>query len=159
MNKFLQVSCYAITFALALYVGVFFTFLIPSEQYNLAKDLPGKPLPGILLLFLKNPSIASYLFLYPWLAFVGLPLFCSPGISYWETNPFLLRFSVFVSLEIFLVIFSGTVFFMPYIGILEGMSETPVPLTWIEELTRDGFWLLVLALIVAIIVRAAKSRR
>jgi len=138
---------------------VFFTFLIPSEQDNLANELPGKPLPEILLLFLKNPDIASYLFLYPWLAFVGLPLFCSPGISYWETDQFLLRFSVFISLEIFLIIFSGTTFFLPYIGILAGMSEKPVPLTWIEELTRDGFLLLVLVLIVAIIVRAIKSRR
>ena len=113
----------------------------------------------MLLFFLKNPDVAYYLFLYPWLFFIGLPLFSSATISYWNVERFLLRFSVFLSLELFLIIFTVIAFYMPYVGIIEGMSDDAPPLTWIESTARDTFWILVVLLIIAIIVRAAKSRR
>ncbi len=159
MNKFLQTTCYAITFLIGLYVGVFFGFLIPSEQFTLANDLPGKPLPGMLLFFFKNPDTVYYLFLYPWLFFVGLPLFSLVEISYWNAERFLLRFSVFLSLELFLVIFTVITFYSPFVGIVEGMSDPLTPLTWVESITRDAFWILTVVIIVAIFVRASKPRR
>ena len=107
MNKSLQVSCYAVTFVTALYAGMFFAFLISSEQDTLQNQFPGQPLPAVLLFFIKNPDVAYYLFLYPWLGFIGLPLISSLT-SYWETDGFLLRFSLFLPVEIFLIIFTAT---------------------------------------------------
>src|ERR1700722_14350191 len=97
MNKFLQIVCYVALFLLFLAIGNFFEFITEDYQLTLQDDLPGKPLPFGTLFLIKNHLAISYLFLFPWLVFVGLPLLPFLREPYWDPIHFLLRFSAFLS--------------------------------------------------------------
>ena len=144
MNRFLQVFCYALTFFSVLAVGNFFGFFLPVDEVYFADRLPGKPLPEITLFFLAQHHAVSYFFLIPWLFFVGLPLAPFHPFPYWDAERFLLRFCVFISMELLLVFALLMACFSPYIGISSGMGETEPPFTWFEAFMRGLFWLLVL---------------
>lgn len=158
MNKFLQIVCYLITFLLAFEVGNFFEFLIPSETYTLQNSLPGKPLPGLLVFFINNHYAVSYFFLFPWLGFIGLPLLSGVRGSYWDASSYLLRFSVFVSTEVFLICLLACTCYSPFIGIITGMSDKEPELTWVEHAARGLFWATVLYLLVALVMRLFRKR-
>jgi hypothetical protein len=160
MNKFLQISTYAVGFLLALGVGNVFGSLISAEADQLKCEMPGRPLPLVLLFFIQNHFIVSYLFLFPWLGFVGLPLLPLVRGPYWDANLFLLRFSVFLTLEILLICFFSITCYSPFIWMSGGLAEVgPPPLTWAEASMRGLFWFSVLLLLISFTMRVLRARK
>ena len=160
MNKTLQVLSYLVSFLLVLCVGYLFECLFPGEFLKVQHELPGRSLPGAYEFLNQNISIVHYLFLFPWLGFVGLPLLVPARIPYWDTNLFLLRFSIFLPLELLLLVFISFVCYLPYVTLLDGMSEGPgPPPTLIETSVSAAFWFCVALLAVVAIWRSAKRSK
>jgi hypothetical protein len=159
MNKFLQILCYAATFLLFLAIGNFLEFITDDYVRTLQDDLPGKPLPFGTLFIIHNHLAISYIFLFPWLLFVGLPLFSFVWEPYWDSTRFLLRFSAFLSLELLLLFIVLFFYCIPFIGISGGMSdEGPPPLTWTEFSMRGLFWIIFVLVVVAALWRSLGNR-
>jgi len=159
VNKFLQTLCYAVTFMLVFVMGNMFGDLISGEAERFREAMPGRPMSVPLEFFSKNHFAVSYLLLFPWLAFVGLPLFTARE-SYWDATLFLLRFSVFVPIELTLLCFFAFTYYSPNIQTPGGMSELPPPsLTWFELSMRGLFWSSVLILVIGTALRLIRNRK
>jgi hypothetical protein len=154
MNKFLQIVCYTVSFVFVLWIGNVFEGLTRDEVLYMSISMPGHPVD----LFMKNHFIITYLFLFPWLGFIGLPAFAPIRTPYWDANLFLLRFSVFFSIEIFLLCYFSINCFLPLVGMLNGMGENPPPDVWLEITVVGLFWLSVLLLLIAFFVRIGRNR-
>jgi len=160
MNKLLQISSYAVSFVLVFAIGNVLggLFFWAGVYYNDA--MPGSQLPNVCLFFSKNHLVITYFFLFPWLFFVGLPALPSNRVSYWDTQSFLLRFSVFIPTEIILLCFFSYAYCLPFIprtGRLYKEGELP-SLSWIDISMRGLFWLSVLLLVTALLMRVWRSR-
>jgi len=160
MNKFLQVVSYVALFLLFFAIGNVFQNCTDDYVSALKDDLPGKPLPECTLFLISNHLAISYIFLFPWLLFIGLPLLPFVREPYWDANQFVVRFSAFLSVELLLLFIVSFFYVIPFIGISGGMSdEGPPPLTWVELSMRGLFWLTFLLILGAALWRALGNRK
>jgi hypothetical protein len=159
MNRFLQILCYAISFLFLLSVGCFFENITDQYVRTLQDDLPGKPLPGLTLLFIRNPLSIPYLILFPWLIFVGFPLLPFVRVAYWDLNFFLLRFAVFMPALLLTSWVLTLSYVIPFIGISGGMSDEVPPLTPVEFWSRCVFWCFTALIVVGAVWRAFKRQK
>ena len=72
MNKFLQIACYVISFALVYCSGKILGSLVFQEVRQMQEI--ALMAPPVLEFFYNNHAIVSYFFLFPWLFFTGLPI-------------------------------------------------------------------------------------
>jgi hypothetical protein len=116
--------------------------------------LPGMPLPHTVDLFMKNHFVIPYLFMFPWLGFMGLPLFVPARASYWDIGLFLVRFCAFVSVEIILIVYFSIACLFPLTGLLAGMGENePKPDAWLDVLVVGPFWLFIMLILCGLFMK------
>ncbi len=153
-----QIICYVVTLLALLFLGSLFDTAFRQTGFHAAHLLGGKPLPRITEFLISHHHLPGYIVLFPWLAFVGAPLFSSPATrDFWEPSGFFLRFAAFLATEAFILllfVFAIALPFIPYYGVMEDSRESTSEFT-----VRLAFWGAVCLVVVAAIVRFYRYRR
>lgn len=155
MSRLLQLICYASTLVCVLLVGrVLGELSWQSEAYWHSAMGSYTPQPSATKFFQEHWQISTYFMLFPWLAFIGLPLvFKSQSTSYWETQSFFLRLCTFILVEAVILFAILVSLLAPAAGILTAMPPRDVRL--LDSCVQYSFWLCT-ALLAGLVIARSK---
>ncbi len=143
MSKALQVAAYTISLLLILFIGNIFDVSFWQAGIHYQALHPPTRVPMLSAFWIQNHGITTYVLALPWIGFVGLPLLFPHRMTFWDSNLFSLRFSVFILCEFLIISVMLFALFRPlwiyhYYGVLDQSGPTSVELFvgWL-------FWILV----------------
>lgn len=158
MSRLLQLVCYASTLACVLLIGgVLGELSWQSKAYWHWSLGSYTPQPTATKFFQEHWQITTYLMLFPWLAFIGLPLvFKSQSTSYWDIQSFFLRLCTFILVEAVIILVILVSLFAPAAGILMAM---PPRYVWLlDSCVQYSFWLCTALLAGLVIARCWRRK-
>lgn len=157
MMRFLQVGCFASTLVCVLIAGNVLGELSWQSQGYWNLLLHNRPVPAATKFLQEHWRICLFLVLFPWLAFVSLPLvFPSHERRYWDTQSFLLRLCTFVLTESAIVLLVLLSVFAPAADLLKALPAEGVPP--LDSCVKWMFWMSVSLIIVCVAVRRLRRR-